>query len=321
VAVLVLDAAAVRRNLPMTECIAAMERALRGLARGELELELRTHVEGDEGSLLLMPSRRVAGDYAVKLVTVYPENPRRGQPAIQGAVLLLDGSTGSLRALLDAAAVTAIRTAAVSALATRLLAREDARSLAILGAGVQARSHLEAVASVRALESARVWSPRSATALAAETTGRFGFPVEAATSARAAVEGADVVVTVTSSTSAVLERAWLAPGAHVNAVGAHLPTARELDTATVADGTVYVDSREAALAEAGDLLIPIGEGAIGPEHIRAELGDLVASGAPARAPTELSVFKSLGLAVEDLAAAEVAVQRAEAAGDGTLVEL
>jgi ornithine cyclodeaminase len=255
--------------------------------------------------------------FALKAINVVPDNPaRRGLDAHQGGVLLSDGESGELRALVNASAITEVRTAAVSGVATRLLAREEARELAILGAGVQARSHLEAMRAVRNLERVRLYSP---TPGHAEKLARHAGG-EAMASAQEAVEGADVVVTATTSREPVVRRDWLKRGAHVNAVGSSIPSARELDTATVADAAFFVDRRESALNEAGDYLIPAAEGAIGPEHIRAELGELVIGEAPGRTSgDELTVFKSLGLAVEDLAAAEYVVRRAEEEGIGAEV--
>jgi ornithine cyclodeaminase len=230
--------------------------------------------------------------------------------------LLFDGETGQFRALLDASAVTAVRTAAVSAVATRALAREDANELAILGAGVQARAHLEALPHVRAFERVRIYSrtPEHAQALAAEA--ETPFRVEAVESVEAAVGDADVVVTATSSREPVLEVGWLAPGAHVNAVGSSISTTRELDTETMASAALFCDARESLVNESGDYLMA----GIGPERIRAELGEVLIGAAEGRrAADELTVFKSLGLAVEDLAAAEHVYEAAQAQGVGTAV--
>ncbi|MGH2637572.1 MAG: ornithine cyclodeaminase family protein, partial [Actinomycetota bacterium] len=251
-----------------------------------------------------------------------PGNPARGLDGHQGVVLLSDGETGEIRAVINASAITAIRTGAVSAVATRLLAREDARELTVLGAGVQARSHLAAMSVARDFEVARIWSrtPERAQALAAEAS--TPFPVEVAASAEEAVANADVVCTTTSASEPILRREWLRDGAHVNAVGSSIPTSRELDTATMAAAALFVDRRESTLSEAGDFLFPQQEGEIGPEHIRAELGELLAGRAEGRtADQELTVFKSLGLAVEDLAAAEHLYSRARETGAGTEVEL
>jgi ornithine cyclodeaminase/alanine dehydrogenase-like protein (mu-crystallin family) len=222
--------------------------------------------------------------------------------------------------VVDASAVTAIRTAAVSAVATRALAREDARELAILGSGVQARSHLEAMAKVRPFDRARVWSRTAEHAETFAAGAQAPFPVEAVASPEEAVLGADVIVTATSSPEPIVRKEWLAPGAHVNAVGSSIPTARELDAPTVAAASLFADARESMFNEGGDYLFAVREAGIGPDHIRAELGDvLIGSHEGRRAADELTVFKSLGLAVEDLAAAEHVYARAREAGAGTAV--
>ncbi|HTS74012.1 MAG TPA: ornithine cyclodeaminase family protein [Gaiellaceae bacterium] len=315
---LVLSHDDVRRLLPMDECIELMEAVLSDLARGRVWLPLRFTVQppGEQSLMGLMPAHRSEPQraYGLKAICIFPENPARGLDAHQGGVLLCDGETGQLRALLDASAVTAVRTAAVSAVATRSLAREDAKEFAILGAGVQARSHLEALPHVRAFEKVRIWSrtPEHAQAVAAEAR----LPVEVAESAEAAVTGADVVVTATSSREPVVERAWLAPGAHVNAVGSSIPTARELDDATMAEAALFCDARESLVNEAGDYLLA----GLGPDSIRAELGEVLTGSAEGRRDDEeLTVFKSLGLGVEDLAAAEHVYERARAEGVGSAV--
>lgn len=319
-AVLVLNQEEVERLLDMEGCIEAMAGALASLARGEVHVPLRFLVKPeDEPSLIgLMPAHR-AGDsplYSLKTVCVFPDNPQRGLDAHQGTVTLFDGETGEVRALMNASAITAIRTAAVSAVATRLLARENARVLGILGSGVQARSHLEALRLVRDFERVRIFSPTAGHARAlADEAG-----AEVAGSADEAVRDADVVVTATSSVKPVLERGWLKDGAHVNVVGGRPPEMRELDTATVADSAFYVDRRESAENEAFDYRDALESGAIGPGHIRGEIGEVLIGAAPGRqSPEEVTVFRSLGLAVEDLAAAEYVVRRARETGIGTEV--
>jgi ornithine cyclodeaminase len=213
-----------------------------------------------------------------------PGNPARGLDAHQGTVTLFDGETGVPTAILDASAVTEIRTAAVTAVATGLLARADARTLAVLGAGVQGRAHLTSLAGVRDFEQVRVYSPTRAHAEAlAEAAALPGAQVSAVATAEDAVRGADVVVAATNSREPVLDRAWLMPGAHVNAVGASTPQAREIDTATVAASALFCDSRESVRNEAGEFQLAVREGAItGEEHIRAELGEVLAGSAPGR---------------------------------------
>jgi ornithine cyclodeaminase/alanine dehydrogenase-like protein (mu-crystallin family) len=315
---LVLSHDDVRRLLPMDECIELMGNVLADFARGNLWQPLRSVMRPpDQSSLMgLMPAHRSEPQaaYGLKAICVFPENPARGLDAHQGGVLLFDGATGELRALLDGSAVTRVRTAAVSAVATRALAREDAKELAIIGAGVQARSHLEALPHVREFEHVRIWSrtPERAQAAAAESS----LPIDVAESAEAAVRGADVVVTATSSREPVVEHDWLAPGAHVNAVGSSIPTTRELDTETMSSAALFCDARESLVNEAGDYLLS----GLTPERIRAELGEVLVGTAEGRLTAdELTVFKSLGLAVEDLAAAEHVYERARAEGVGSAV--
>jgi ornithine cyclodeaminase len=320
-AVLILNQREVEELLDMEGCIAAMEEALSSLAQGEVHLPLRPIVRppGQTNLMGLMPVHR-GGDrplYALKTVCVFPDNPERGLDPHQGSVSLHDGETGALRVLANASAVTAIRTAAVSALATRTLARGDARVCAIVGAGHQARAHIRAMRAARPFERIVVASrtPAHAHDLAAAEDA------EAVDTVEEAVRAADVVCTVTQSPDPVLRRDWLRPGAHVNAVGACFPHTRELDTATVADSAFYVDRRESAENESGDYLIPLREGAIGEGHIRAELGEVLIGAAPGRgSEEELTVFDSLGLAVEDLAAVEYLARRARETGAGVEVE-
>jgi ornithine cyclodeaminase len=321
VSLLVLNQQEVEELLDMEGCIEAMAEALSSLARGEVHVPLRAVIrpEGEDTFLGLMPAHRGGGSplYSLKTVCVFPDNPQRGLDAHQGTVTLFDGETGETRAIMNASAITAIRTAAVSAVATRLLAREDSRELGILGAGVQARSHLEAMRLVRDFDRVRIFSP---TAAHAEALAAEGGAV-AVGSAQEAVEGADVVVTATSSVDPVLRREWLKPGVHVNVIGGRPPTMRELDVATVADSAFYVDRRESAEKEAHDYRDALESGAVGPDHIKGELGELLIGAVPGRSsPEELTVFRSLGLAVEDLAAAEYVVRRASERGAGVEVE-
>ena len=326
-ATLILTQSEVRALLPMRECMDLMADALGALARGEAQNPLRRGMllEDGRGLIGMMPgSLRSPPVLGLKVVTVFPGNHGTRYDSHQGIVALFDVETGVPRAILDASEVTAIRTAAVSGVATRLLARPDAGDLALLGSGVQARTHLEAMRIARMLRRVRVYSPNreSREAFAERESARHVFEVEAVDSARAAVEGADIVCTVTSSREPVLEGAWLAPGAHVNAAGASFEDARELDTAAVVRSRLFVDRRESALNESGDFLVPKQEGAIGDEHILAELGELVLGRAKGRTShDEITLFKSLGLAVEDLAAAHHVEKKARERGIGTLVDL
>ena len=308
-----------RRLLPMADCVDAMGEVLAELARGRLHNPLRSVVRPPDASTLLglMPAHRDGDEpvYALKAVVIAPENPKRGLDAHQGLVVVFDGTTGQVRGLVNASAITAVRTAAVSGVATRALARRGSRTLAILGAGVQAHAHLEAMRAVLPFERVVAWS---------RTPGRAADldGAEEAASAEDALRDADVVVTATTAREPIVRREWLKPGAHVNAVGSSIPTTRELDTATMASAALFVDRRESTVNESGDYLFAAREGAIGPEHIRAELGEVLAGDAEGRRDDEeLTVFKSLGLAVEDLAAAELVLRRAEAEDAGTVVEL
>ncbi|HEY3232487.1 MAG TPA: ornithine cyclodeaminase family protein [Roseiflexaceae bacterium] len=325
--ILILNHAEVEQLLPFEECIPVMAEALAALARGDAHQPLRMVVRppGAAGLMGLMPAY-MAGDraaYGLKAVCIFPGNAARGKDAHQGGVLLFSAETGELLALMNASAITAIRTSAVSGVATRLLARADAGDLAIVGAGVQARSHLAAMACVRPIRRVRVASrsPERAQAFAAELAPRYGFPIHAVETVEAAVRGADLIVTATTAAEPIVRREWIAPGAHLNVVGSSIPTTREVDTATMAAAALFVDRRESTLNEAGDYLFAMRDGAIGPEHIRAELGELLVGGVPGRtASDEITLFKSLGLAVEDLAAADYVYRRAQAAGIGSWVD-
>ena len=343
---LVLSAPAVHELVSHAECADAMRAALAALARGQADQPLRTVLKpaGAAGMLGLMPSYRrgEAGAYAVKAICIFPGNPVLGLDTHQGVVLLSSAQTGEPLALLNASAVTELRTAATSVVATGLLACDDATELAIIGTGVQARAHLRAIAASRPLAQVRVAgrTPANAAKFAAEIgpaglagperlagpTGPAGgstVPVIGCGSVRQALDGAGIVVTATNSAEPVLCRDWLAPGTHVNAVGACLPQVREIDTATITAAALFADSRESVLAESGDYLIAAAESALGPDHVRAEIGDLLAGLAPGagrRDPAEITVFESLGLAVEDLAAASVAYRAASERGAGTWID-
>lgn len=312
--VLVLSEHDVHELLTMQECIAVMEDALAALARGEVHNPLRQAIRapGAPGLLGLMPAWRSGTTpyYALKEVCVFPENPKRGLDTHVGAVILHSGETGEPLAIMNASAITAIRTAAVSAVATRLLAREDASVLAILGAGVQARSHLQAIPLVRDIREVRVFS---------RSRGIEGVRMVA--SAEEAVRGADIIVTATSSREPVLRREWIADGAHINAVGSSIAAARELDGATVAAASLFVDRRESTVNESGDYLFALREGAITEDHIRGEIGDILVGKVSGRtASEEITLFKSLGLAVEDLSSAAFLYDKAHKLGRGVEVD-
>jgi ornithine cyclodeaminase/alanine dehydrogenase-like protein (mu-crystallin family) len=318
--VIVLNEHEVRELLDMPSCVEAMTEVLASLARGELFNPLRSIARPpDAGTLLgLMPAYRAAPTpaYALKEIVIVPDNPSRGLDTHMGGVLLHDGETGELVAVVNASAVTEIRTAAVSGVATRALARPDAQRVAILGAGAQARGHVHAMRAVLDDPEIRIWARRLEAA--EELAGEVGAIV--APSVDAALFGAEVVCTTTASVEPIVEKRWLARGAHVNAVGACFPTTRELDTETVAHASFFTDRRESCLNEAGDYILAAAEGAIGPEHIKAELGEVLAGMHPGREhEDELTVFESLGIAVEDLASAELVVRRARERGVGVEV--
>jgi ornithine cyclodeaminase len=319
--------------LPMGECIEAVAGALLALAEERALQPLRQvlWLPDRSGLLVTMPGGIAPaagggeeGVLGVKTISVFPDNPAHGEESHQGLVVLFDAVRGKPFALVDAASVTAIRTAAASAVATRALAREDADELAILGTGVQARTHLDAMCCVRRLRRVRVWSRDrdKARRFAEEEGTRWGLKIEAVGSAREAVKGAGLICTVTSARHPVLEGDWLAEGAHVNAVGACTPAARELDSEAVARSCLYVDRRESALNEAGDILIPLSEGAIDEGHIQGEIGEVLAGRVPGRGSAEeVTLFKSLGLAVEDLAAGLLVYRKALTAGRGVRLDL
>jgi len=325
--VLVVDHDSVVELLPMRECIAAMEEALVALEGGEADQPLRSIYRPSEvrGVMAMMPSFR-GGDeplFGLKAICVFPGNAAIGKDAHQGGVLLFSGETGEVLALVNASAITAIRTPAVSGVATRLLARVDADELAIIGAGVQAQSHLEAIACVRSIKRARIAAlhTEKTQAFAEEMQAKFDFPVEAARTPEDAVRGADLIVTATTAREPLVRREWISPGTHINAIGTFSPKAREIDTATIAAATLFVDRRESALNEAGDYLIAAAEGAVGPDHIKAELGEVLVGRHPGRtSQDEITLFKSLGLAIEDLAAAAHVYRKAVEQGAGTWIE-
>jgi ornithine cyclodeaminase len=324
----VLSGDDVRTALTMPDCIEAMDAVLQELAAGDLYLPLRSVVRPPKsaGLMGLMTAHR-AGDtpaFGLKAVAIFPENPRRGLDAHQGIVVVFDGEDGRVRGIIDASAVTAIRTAAVSAVATRALSVGNAGTLAVLGAGVQAAAHIEAMAYVLPLERVRIYARRAEPAqqLAAETADRFGVEAVCAGSVEEALRDAAVVCTTTTAREPIVERGWLAPGTHVNAVGSSIPVTRELDGETMAAARIVVDARESALNESGDVLLAMREGKLAEDVALVELGEVLSGRAPGRANAqELTVFVSLGLAVEDLAAAELALRAAEAAGLGSEVSL
>jgi ornithine cyclodeaminase/alanine dehydrogenase-like protein (mu-crystallin family) len=323
VKILVLAGHHVHELLGYRECADVMRQALADLARGRIQQPLRTVVRpsGAAGFMALMPAYAAGAAYGLKAICITPGNPAIGKDAHQGGVLLFAADTGEPLALVNASAVTEIRTAAVSAVATDLLARPGATALAIVGTGVQARAHARALAVTRPLTGIRLAGrdPARTRALAAELAGQLGLPVSAHDAVRDAVAGAGIAVTATTSSQPVLRRDWLAAGTHINAVGACVPAARELDTATMAEAAIFADSRESVRNEAGDYLLAEREGAVNP--VRAEIGELLTGTAQGRVgDREITVFESLGLAAEDLAAASYLYEKATHLGVGTTAE-
>lgn len=325
--VLIVNHKEVRRHLTMIDCMTAMESALMLLDREEAFNPLRNVIwlPDKTGLTVLMPSSLSEPPImGVKAISVFPGNSATEYDSHQGVVMLFEAQNGRLLALIDATEVTAIRTAAVSGVATRLLAKKDAGDLAVLGAGTQARKHIEAMQAARKIRRVRVWSRNyeKTVAFATSTSKHHGLPVEALASAREAVVGADLICTTTAAVEPVLEADWVAPGAHINAVGACTPGVRELDSATVVKSRLVVDSRESAVNEAGDFVIPKQEGLIDESHILGEVGELLNDKKSGRSsPEDITLFKSLGLAVEDLAAANLLYQKLESAEGATRVEL
>jgi len=324
--VLIVNQHEVPELLPMEECIDVMAHALTALALGDAVMPLRGMAGMPEraGLLAWMPSLLPGAEVmGIKVISVFP-NEGTELESHQGAVLLFEAKRGQLLAIVDASEVTAIRTAAVSGVATRLLAREDADDLAILGSGTQARTHLQAMTAVRDIHRVRVWSrdPQHARAFAESQARSGGISVEVSATAKEAVEGASIICTTTSATEPVLQGRWLSPGAHVNAVGFAGPTGRELDAEAVARGRLFADRRESIQNEAGDFLLAKKEGAVGDDHVAGEIGEVLLGKVAGRtSPEEITIFESLGLAIEDLAAVNHIYRRAEETGKGTRVEL
>ena len=324
--ILVIDGEDVARLLTMDACIDLMAQTLADLAHGIFHQPLRMIVRPPDakGLLGLMPAYRASDPalYGLKAICVFPDNPKINKDAHQGSVMLFNGETGELLSLMNASAITAIRTAAVSAVATRLLARADSSRLAIIGSGVEARSHLPAMASVRQIKTTRVVSRRRehANLFAAEMSGQYAFPIEAVDTVEDAVADADIIVTVTNSHEPVIRRDWISEGTHINAVGTHSPASREIDGETMAAAKIFVDRRESAINEAGDYVLAVKEGLITQDNIVGEIGELLVGAKQGRQTNkDITLFKSLGLAVEDLACAQFLFEKAQEVGAGTWV--
>jgi ornithine cyclodeaminase len=318
----ILSADDVRAAIDMPAAIDAMRVAFSALAAGSATVPLRVGLDTPHGVTLFMPAYLAdSDDAAAKIVSVNPGNAALGLPAIHAVVMVLDSETGMVRGVMDGTWLTALRTGAVGGLAADLLARPDARVVALFGAGVQARTQLEALRAVRDIREVRIVSGGgdSARALARELEDLDARAVE---DPAAAIDGADVIVAATSSAVPVFDGSRVAPGTHVTGVGSYTTEMREVDTALVARARVVVDQREAVLAEAGDLAGPIRDGVLDPSVISAEIGEIVLGRAPGRtAAEEITFFKSVGNAVQDVAVAARVMLRAEEDGMGTLVDL
>ena len=325
----VLTAEDVRASLPMATAIEAMKQAYIQFSLGQASVPLRTRIDvsAHEGLALFMPAYLgSSGEMAVKILCVYPRNAQKRLPTIHALVLALDAETGRPLALLEGASLTAIRTGAASGAATDLLARPESHAAAIFGSGVQARTQLEAVCTVRMIEKVWIYSIDlpGAEAMVREMRGRPPVPdvVTIAGSPAEAVREADIICTATVSSTPVFDGRDLRPGTHINAIGSYTPTMQEVDAETIRRALVTVDSREAVLAESGDLIVPIQEGLIESDWIHAELGEIASGRKPGRTgPDQITLFKSVGLAVQDAMAAHRALIGAQATGLGSVIEL
>ena len=323
----ILSARDIRRALPMGEAVAAMKEAFTELSAGRVNMPARAHIDvaAHGGTALFMPSQADRfGKIGLKVVNLFDGNAAKGLPRIQGLVCLFDGATGSPLAVLDGTCLTALRTGAASGTATDLLARPEAATVAIFGAGVQARTQLEAVCAVRPIRRGRVFDPAAdaAATFATEMGETLGIDVTVAPSPRDALQGADVVCAATVSPTPVFADADLAPGAHINAVGSYKPDVQEIPEETVLRALLIVDHRESALAETGDLIIPIEKGLMQASDIHAELGEIAAGKASGRtSESQITLFKSVGVAIQDLAAAAHAFESAKHQGLGEIVEM
>ncbi len=325
--VLVLNQSEVRQLLSIKDCIELMAKALEALGRGEAVMPLRTSMwlPDKTGALAMMPAYLGGfGAMGLKAITYFAGNQATRFDTHQGAVLLFEPHYGRLLAIVDATEITSVRTPAVSAVATRLLARPDAADLTLLGSGTQAHGHLEAMQLVRNIQRVRVWSQpiEHARFFAEQESRRQSVAIEVVATASQAVDGADLICTITSALQPVLYGKWIRPGVHINAVGSSIPHARELDTAAVVRSKLFVDRRESVLNEAGDFIYPWRSGDIDENHILGEIGDVLLGRVQGRTSWEdITLFKSLGLAIEDLVVALYVYQKAKKAGLGMWLEL
>lgn len=326
-----LSANDVRTALPMSKAIEAMKIAYTSLALGQVDMPLRSHVDVAEntGTTLVMPAYLKSDHQSalgVKIVSVFPKNAQRGDPIIHALVMVLDAATGQPLCIMEGSALTAIRTGAASGAATEILARPNAKTAAIFGCGTQARTQLEAICNVRDIHEVYVYSLDTANVskFVDDMQGNGAIPqkIHIAKNPDEAIQDADVICTATTSSTPVFNGRSLAPGTHINGIGSYLPTMREVDTTTIQNAWVVVDSVTAVLAEAGDLIQPIAKGIIDKSHIQAELGEIMIGKKLGRTnPEQITFFKSVGVAVQDTAAAQIVLENAKKLGLGTEIEL
>lgn len=324
---LILSEAQVRSLIEIDELIAALEQAHIQYSTGKAVMPVRLVVPlpDIQGRITSMPGY-LSDDRALgmKVVTYFQNNPKLGLPAILATIMLFSAETGKMIAAMDGSYITAIRTACASAMATKALANSQTPVMGILGAGVQARAHIQALTHVRKVEKIRIFSPSGTSAVAIKNDMAKEIPaaIEVADSAEAAVRGADLIVAVTTAKEPILREEWLKHGAHINAVGSHRPDLREIDGVTLARAKIVVDSREAIMAECGDILLAIKESAITHDSIHGEIGELLAGSKPGRTSAEeITLYKSVGIAIQDVATAQLVYRKAMAQGVGTNVEI
>lgn len=324
---LVISEQQVRGLVDIDELIEALEKAHLQYStdRAVMPVRLVVPLPAIQGRITSMPGF-LKDDKALgmKVVTYFQQNPTCDLPAILATIMLFSADTGKIIAIMDGSYITAIRTACASAMATKVLAKPGSKVVGILGAGVQARAHIEALARVRNFPLFKIYSPSgvSAAKLKKELTGRIDSAIEVASSAEHAVRDADLVVTVTTAKEPIIKADWLKPGTHINAVGSHRPDLREIDGATLARAKVVVDSRDAIMAECGDILLAIEERSIAPGAVYAEIGEVIAGTQPGRtAETEITLYKSVGIAIQDVAAAHLIYHKALKLRVGTRVEI
>ena len=324
---LVISEQQVRGLVDIDELIEALEKAHLQYStdRAVMPVRLVVPLPAIQGRITSMPGF-LTDDKALgmKVVTYFQQNPTRDLPAILATIMLFSADTGKIIAIMDGSYVTAIRTACASAMATKVLANPDSKVVGILGAGVQARAHIEALTRVRNIGAFKIYSPSgvSAAKLQEEMRGRIDSAIEVVSSAEQAVRDADLVVTVTTAKAPIIKADWLKPGTHINAVGSHRPDLRELDGATLARAKVVVDSRAAIMAECGDILLAIDERSIAPSAVHAEIGEVLAGTKPGRTDeSEITLYKSVGIAVQDVAAAHLVYHKALKQRVGTTVQI